>query len=82
MEAFHKAFNGISEFNGDNFLQAVKEVGKIAGVKGKALYHPLRLALTGREDGPELVRIAPLLGKAEVLKRLMIWTVDDVKTIK
>jgi nondiscriminating glutamyl-tRNA synthetase len=82
MEAFHKAFNGITEFNGDNFLQAVKEVGKTAGVKGKALYHPLRLALTGREDGPELVKIAPLLGKAEVLKRLTIWTVDDVKIIK
>ncbi len=28
MEAFQKAFNGIDEFNGDNFLKAVKEVGK------------------------------------------------------
>ena len=82
MDAFHKAFAGIGEFNGDNFLQAVKEVGKTVGVKGKALYHPLRLALTGREDGPELVKIAPLLGKTEVLKRLTIWTVEDVKTAK
>ncbi len=31
--------------------------------KGKALFHPLRLALTGREQGPELAALLPLIGR-------------------
>ncbi len=40
------------------------------GLKGKALFHPLRLALTGREHGPELKHLLPLLGRARALARL------------
>ncbi|HTC22089.1 MAG TPA: hypothetical protein VK859_14630, partial [bacterium] len=79
LEAYEKAFGQISEFNGDNFLKAVKEVGKQMNLKGKALYHPLRLAMTGREDGPELVKVAPLLGKDKVNERLAVWTTEPVK---
>lgn len=40
------------------------------GRKGKALFMPLRLALTGRESGPELKAVLPLLGRSEALSRL------------
>lgn len=40
------------------------------GRKGKGLFHPLRLALTGRENGPELARLLPLMGRARVAARL------------
>ncbi|WP_417309224.1 glutamate--tRNA ligase [Devosia sp.] len=40
------------------------------GRKGKALFHPLRLALTGREAGPELRSLLPLLGRKACLDRL------------
>lgn len=40
------------------------------GRKGKALFMPLRLALTGREDGPELKSLLPLLGRRACLDRL------------
>ena len=40
------------------------------GAKGRALFHPLRLALTGRETGPELAALLPLMGRARVLARL------------
>lgn len=40
------------------------------GRKGRALFHPLRLALTGREDGPELARLLPLIGRAVTVGRL------------
>lgn len=40
------------------------------GRKGKALFMPLRLALTGREHGPELRAALPLLGRSTVLSRL------------
>jgi glutamyl-tRNA synthetase len=41
-----------------------------AGRKGRALYHPLRLALTGREAGPELAALLPLIGRARASSRL------------
>jgi len=37
---------------------------------GKELYLPLRLALTGQENGPELKYLMPLLNKNQVLKKL------------
>ena len=38
--------------------------------KGRALFHPLRLALTGRDTGPELAVLLPLIGRARALARL------------
>ncbi len=40
------------------------------GAKGRALFHPLRLALTGKETGPEMKTLLPLLGRERVLARL------------
>ena len=40
------------------------------GAKGKALFQPLRLALTGQPHGPELKQLLPLIGRARALKRL------------
>jgi glutamyl-tRNA synthetase len=40
------------------------------GRKGKALFHPLRLALTGRDNGPELAALLPLIGKTKAAARL------------
>ena len=42
----------------------------LTGRKGRELYHPLRLALTGRESGPELAALLPLIGRARALARL------------
>ena len=41
------------------------------GRKGKALFMPLRLALTGRHDGPELKSLLPLVGRKACLDRLL-----------
>ncbi len=45
-------------------------VAAATGAKGRALYHPLRLALTGAENGPELKKLLPLIGRARALARL------------
>ncbi|MSP66759.1 MAG: glutamate--tRNA ligase [Alphaproteobacteria bacterium] len=45
-------------------------LAQATGRKGKALYHPLRLALTARDSGPELKRLLPLLGRVRTLARL------------
>jgi glutamyl-tRNA synthetase len=47
-----------------------KSVAAVTGAKGKGLYHPLRLALTGKGDGPELKKLLPLIGRARALARL------------
>ncbi len=41
-----------------------------SGRKGRDLFHPLRLALTGREHGPELKTLLPLVGRARAQARL------------
>ncbi len=43
---------------------------ELTGRKGRALFHPLRVALTGREAGPELAALLPLIGRARALARL------------
>lgn len=46
---------------------ALKEA---TGRKGKALFHPLRLALTARGSGPEMAALLPLIGRDRALERL------------
>ncbi|MES1991963.1 MAG: glutamate--tRNA ligase [Pseudomonadota bacterium] len=49
------------------WTDAVKEA---TGAKGKALFMPLRLALTAQEHGPELKNLLPLIGRERALARL------------
>lgn len=50
-----------------NWTSRVKET---TGRKGKELFMPLRLALTGRADGPELKPLLPLIGAERARARL------------
>ena len=40
------------------------------GQKGRALFHPLRLAITGRDSGPEMAGLVERIGKERVVSRL------------
>jgi len=40
------------------------------GRKGRALFRPLRLAITGRESGPEMAPLVKLIGKNRTVQRL------------
>jgi glutamyl-tRNA synthetase len=51
----------------EEWSTAVKQA---TGAKGKGLFQPLRLALTGVEHGPELKAILPLIGRARAAARL------------
>jgi glutamyl-tRNA synthetase len=50
------------------FANAVKEK---TGAKGKALFMPLRQALTGLDHGPEMAALFALIGEQRARKRLM-----------
>jgi glutamyl-tRNA synthetase len=53
--------------NWDAFVEAIK---RATGKSGRALFHPLRLALTGEERGPELRTLLPFIGRARAAARL------------
>jgi glutamyl-tRNA synthetase len=50
--------------------QLVARLKETSGRTGKALFHPLRRALTGRDSGPEMAALLPLIGREETLVRL------------
>ncbi len=43
------------------FKVLIKEVQKETGVKGPALFHPIRILLTGVQSGPEFDKLVPLM---------------------
>ncbi len=49
------------------------------GRKGKELYMPLRLALTGLDHGPELAQLLPLIGRERALERLLAATTPQAQ---
>ena len=46
------------------------EVKQASGKKGRELFHPLRLALTGRESGPEMAGLVAAMGRDRAVRRL------------
>ena len=50
--------------------QLVARLKERTGRSGKALFHPLRAALTGRDSGPEMAVLLPLIGRDEAIARL------------
>ncbi len=56
----------------DEWLAAIKPA---ANRKGRELFHPLRVALTARENGPELRALLPFIGRARASARLRGETV-------
>jgi glutamyl-tRNA synthetase len=61
----------------DSFKRTLREVGGDLGVKGKDLYMPVRVALTGRTHGPALGDVAAILGRDVVARRLERVSGDD-----
>lgn len=50
--------------------QLTERLKASTGSKGRALFHPLRLAITGRESGPEMAGLVQRIGKDRVVRRL------------
>ncbi len=66
---FEAALAAYRETGGD-FAALGKELKQRTGRKGAALFMPLRIALTGRRDGPELAALLPAIPPAVVRARL------------
>lgn len=59
-------------FTEEEFLKMQDEVKNRAGVKGKNLFMPIRVAVIGKPHGTELKILVPLMKKASLLKRAEI----------
>ena len=57
-------------WDGTTWKSWTEAVKAVTGRTGKALFMPLRLALTGLDHGPELAALLPLIGRQKVLERL------------
>ena len=58
------------DFNENTFGIWMNDVKAKTGKKGKELFHPIRMALTGLANGPELKTLLPLIGYDKAYKRL------------
>ncbi|WCL53006.1 glutamate--tRNA ligase [Gimibacter soli] len=58
------------ELDGETWGVWTNAIKEATGVKGKGLFMPLRLALTGQERGPEMATLLPLIGRQKVAARL------------
>ena len=65
-----KALKEAVEANRENLDDVVNIVKVATGLKGKDLFMPIRLSLTGAKHGIELPRVLKLIGSDEILKRL------------
>ena len=51
----------------DSFRAAANDIRASTGQKGRALFHPIRIALTGRAEGPELDLAVPAIDRGAEL---------------
>ena len=58
----------------DSWDEWILKINKKTGKKGKDLFMPLRMALTGKAKGPELKFLLPLLTKNNIMKKLGVIT--------
>ena len=57
-------------WNGGTWSAWTTAVKDATGRKGRELFRPLRLALTGRDHGPEMKDLLPFIGRAKAVARL------------
>jgi glutamyl-tRNA synthetase len=58
------------EWSGESWRELTASLKESTGRKGRDLFHPLRLALTGRDSGPEMAGLLERIGKARAVRRL------------
>ncbi len=67
IEALCRELRQQAELNLDSYKQAVSAVKASTGRKGKALFQPIRVALTARTSGLELDKLVPILETGRLL---------------
>jgi lysyl-tRNA synthetase class I len=58
------------ELDADGAAAALERARRASGLGRRVVEHVVRLALTGRSQGPDLARLVAALGRDEVVRRL------------
>ena len=70
INALKEHLAALPEWNAEDVKKIFKTISKETGLKGKKVFMPIRVALTGQMHGPDLHFIIPVLGSELVAKRL------------
>ena len=70
LQAIKEELESIDEIDEDYSNKFMKIIQKETGIKGKNLFMPTRVALSGSLHGPEFAKIIYLLGKENIIKRI------------
>lgn len=68
--AFQTKLNELEEIDPASIKALLKAITKELKLGGKKVFMPIRVALTGKMHGPELIDLIPLVGRERALKRL------------
>ena len=68
IEAFAKRVPKDTPLTAEQFKAIVNEVKTETGAKGKELFHPIRIVVTGSHSGPEFDKLIPILGEGSRLE--------------
>jgi nondiscriminating glutamyl-tRNA synthetase len=70
-------FQGTADFRKENLETALRDYSTEKGLKTSAIFHPLRVAVSGRTVGPGLFEILEFLGKEKVIRRID-YTLENI----
>ncbi|KXG74810.1 glutamate--tRNA ligase [Thermotalea metallivorans] len=70
LEVFARKIQGVETVDEDTVQNIFKEIQKETGIKGKNLFMPIRVVLTGAVHGPDLPLILKVIGKQNILSRI------------
>ncbi len=70
MASFKLQLEALESFDAPSIKAAIKAVQKDTGAKGKNLFMPVRVVITGQTHGPELADAISLIGKEKAIARV------------
>jgi nondiscriminating glutamyl-tRNA synthetase len=70
INTFKEQISLINDWNIENIVNAINQTKEISGIKGKMLFMPIRIKVSGQMHGPELPNTIHLLGKDTIIERL------------
>ncbi|MBE0450032.1 MAG: glutamate--tRNA ligase [Clostridia bacterium] len=70
LERFSNKVSELEVITSEDVKRLLKEVQKETGHKGKNLFMPVRVALTGQVHGPDIAKVMEVIGCANVLERI------------
>ena len=70
LELMIEAYGNLTEFTEANLETTARATAKANGLKAGQIFHPVRVAVSGRTHGPTLFKMLECMGKDKVLARL------------